>query len=331
MSAPQWRDALAALYRDHRGDAVPLSHAAERAIARRVATRWLTAASAAVVIGIVGSLGWSAVMTASSDAGGAGQVPDSEPQVIPAVVHVPLRGGPQFEHRWGELECGDPVPPSQPGAPKQRLSIDISTSEVGVLATASLTWDAPAADHPGQADAVITAGAMQVVAVRDGIVEGMVILQDATVGWRQFGQPNTMTGHATLAADQFYCVALDAQTGAYLYHDVVLDPGAYEVVALTRVFATPESVALFQAMSDSGLAMIDERFRRGGAVYEPGSRDCQALEAQKVTIRACLPDIIATAKLDADSETVRMLYDASALPQIFDVTLVSEPLEMVVE
>lgn len=328
MSAPQLRDALAALYRQQRGSSAPLSHAAQSAITRRVATRWLTAASAAVVMGVVGSVGWSAIMTASSG-GGAGEPADA--QVIPAVVHVPLHGGPQFEHRWGELECGDPVPPPQPEAPAQRLSIDLSTSGVGVLATASLTWHAPTPDSLGEGDAVIAAGAMQVVAVRDGVVEGMVILQDTRLGWQQYGQASTMTGHATLASDQFYCVSLDEQTGAYLYHDVVLDPGAYEVSAVTRVFATPESVALFQAMSESDLAMIDERFRRGGAAYDPGSRDCQALEAQRVTIRACLPDLIATAQLDREGETVRMLYDASALPQVFDVTLVSEPLEMVVE
>ncbi len=247
------------------------------------------------------------------------------------MVHVPLDGGPQYQHRWGELECGDPVPPSQPEAPAQRLSIDLSTSGVGVLATASLTWDAPASDSATQDDAVIAAGAMQVVAVRNGLVEGMVILQDATFGWQQFGMANTMTGHATLAPDQFYCVGLDEQTGSYLYHDVVLDPGSYEVVAVTRVFATPESVALFQAMSETGLAAIDERFRRGGAVYEPGSRDCQALTDQKLTIRACLPAVIATAQLDQETETVRLLYDASALPEVFDVTLVSEPLELTVE
>lgn len=328
MSAPQLRDALASLYREHFGAPVPLSHAAERAITRRVTMRWLTAASTAVVVAVVGSVGWSAVMSASN--GGRAGDP-AEAQVVPAVIHVPLHGGPQFEHRWGELECGDTVPPPRPEAPKQRLSIDLSTSGVGVLATASLMWDAPAQDSPARANAVIAAGAMQVVAVRDGVVEGMVILQDTRLGWQQHGQASTMTGHATLASDQFYCVSLDEQTGAYLYHDVRLDPGTYEVVAVTRVFATPESVALFQAMSDSGLVMIDERFRRGGAEYGPGSQDCQALEAQKVTIRACLPDIIATAKFDSESETIRLVYDASALPQVFDVTLVSEPLEMVVE
>ena len=38
-----------------------------------------------------------------------------------------------------------------------------------------------------------------------------------------------------------------------------------------------------------------------------------------------------SATLDEDTETVRMLYDASALPQEFDVTLVSEPLSMVID
>ncbi|WP_291381510.1 hypothetical protein [Demequina sp.] len=41
--------------------------------------------------------------------------------------------------------------------------------------------------------------------------------------------------------------------------------------------------------------------------------------------------MIPTATLDEDAGTVTMLYDASALPEEFDVTMATAPLTMVVE
>ncbi len=252
-------------------------------------------------------------------------------EAIPAVVHVPLAGGPQYVHPWGELGCGDPVPTPRPEAPDQRLSIDLAKSEPGPLVTGSLTWSAPETVSTTGREPVIGVGPVLVVAVRDGVVAGMVALLSPTFGWQQFGKGATATAATTLDTEQFLCVTFDEQTQQYAADPVTVDPGTYEVYAVTRVFATPESVALFQALAHTDLVLIDEGLRQEGVTYAPGSPACNALVDQRWAVRACLPDVIPTATLDEDAGTVRMLYDASALPQEFDVTLVSEPLTMVIK
>lgn len=333
MSAPRLRAVLASLYGEHRNAAPVLTRDAERAIGRHVAMRWWGIGGATVAFaGVMAALGAMVGISATSGENTAAEPTQvAEPHAIPAVAHIPLDGGPQYANQWGELECGDPAPASLPEAPPQRLSIALYRVGVGDLVTASVTWAAPEVEHVGRREPVVGMGAMEVVAVRDGIVVGMIITQDASLGWPQHRYATSVTGQATLGQDQFYCIFLDERTNSYQYHDVVLEPGTYEVLATTRVFATPESVALFQALAETHFTNVDERIRQGSARYEPGSPDCVERHTQQVTVRACLPDVIPTASLNEDAGTVTMLYDASALPQEFDVTLVSEPLTMVID
>ena len=330
MSAPRLRWALTSLYRERRNESLSLTRDAERAIGRHVVMRWSFAAATIAFAGVVASFGWMAGVSAAS-VGDSAANPTPPGNAIPTVAQVPLLGGPQYASRWGEFECGDAAPAPLPDAPEQRLSISLTRSGVGDLATASVTWAAPEVEPVGRSEPVVGTGAMEVVVVRNGIVVGTVITQDSALGWQQHGRMATVTGHATLDPDQFYCIELDEQLDFYRYHDVVLDPGTYEAFATERVFATPESVALFQALAQTSHINVDERIRQGTARYEPGSPGCEAFQSQYVTVRACLPDVIPTATLDEDTDTVRMLYDASALPQEFDVTLVSEPLSMVID
>ncbi len=94
---------------------------------------------------------------------------------------------------------------------------------------------APEEDHVGRSEPVIGTGVMEVLVARDGAIVGMLITQDSTLGWQQHGHTSTVTGHATLSADQFYCIGLDGLSGAYLYHEVELGPGAYEAFAVSRM------------------------------------------------------------------------------------------------
>jgi hypothetical protein len=330
VSAPRLRWALTSLYRERRDESLSLSRKAERAIGRHLVTRWSFAAATVAFAGVVATFGWMAGLSAASGGDSAGS-PAPLGIAIPAVAHVPVLGGPPYAHRWGDFECGDTAPAPFPAAPEQRLSISLTRSGVGDLATASLTWTAPEEEHIGRSEPVIGMGVLEVLVARDGVIVGMLIIQDAALGWQLHGHTSTVAGHATLSAGQFYCIGVDDLSGAYLYHEVELGPGSYEAVAVSRLFATPESVALFQALTDTRFTTVDERARQGGVDYAPGSRGCEALQTQYVTVRACLPDVIPTASLDEDTETVRMLYDASALPQEFDVTLVSEPLTMVID
>jgi hypothetical protein len=330
VSAPRLRWALTSLYRERRNESLALTRDAERAIGRHVVTRWSLAAATVAFAGVVATFGWMAGLSAASG-GDSPADPTLKGNALPAVAHVPVLGGPQYASRWGDFECGDAVPPSLPSAPEQRLSISLTDTGVGDLATASVLWTAPDEAHVGRSEPVIGRGVLEVVVARDGIIEGMIITQDSTLGWQQYDHTTTVTGHATLAPDQFYCIGVDSQSGAYLYHEVELGPGTYEAFAISRVFATPESVALFQALAETHFETVDEQVRRGGVTYAPGTDGCDELREQHVTVRACLPDVIPTATLEEDAETVRMLYDASALPQEFDITLVSEPLRMEID
>ncbi len=331
MSAPLLRQALTTLLRDGRDGrdaASRLSPGAERTIRRHVALRWAMWAAVVGVVGTAGVAGASAGMNALS---ADGPVPTPEAVAVPIVAHIPIEGGPQYEHRWGEYLCGDAAPTPNPVAPEQRLSIDLARNGVGKLATVAVTWAAPDEPVTGRSEPVIAMGTIQLLAVRDGVVVGTIIAQDVMLGWQQYGLSRIEGGHEVVDSDEFYCITVDSLSDSYIYQERDLDPGTYEVVAATRVFATPESVALFQSLSRTDFYAVDERAKQKGIAYTPGSRGCRALQFQSVTVRSCLPDAVPTATLDEEAGTVGVLYDASALPQEFDVTLVSEPLEMVIE
>jgi hypothetical protein len=331
VSAPRLRWALLSLYRDRRDASLALTREAERSIRRRMATRWGLAATGVILIGVVAGIGWSAMISPSSNNASPAD-PTPVAYAIPAVAHVPLAGGPQYNNLWGDFGCGDPAPAPMPDAPQQRLSVSLERSGVDGLATASVTWAAPAVAPLARSEPVLGRGATEVVAVRDGIVVGMIITQNASLGWQQHGHTISYTGQVWLGdPDGFYCISLDEQTNTYRYSGVVLQPGTYQVFAITRVFATPESVALFQALTDLNFTAVDERMRPVTAGVEPGPGYCEQLQSQGVLVRSCLPGAVPTASLDPATKTVTMLYDASALSQEFDVTLVSEPLTMVIE
>jgi len=338
VNAPRLRAALTSLHHERRRASSPLTREAERTIGRRMAKRWGLGTATIAAVGAVVALSWIGGVPASNgnDAPAAATMtaptpPPAEPQAIPAVVHIPLDGGPQYDNQWGELECGDPAPASLTAAPQQRLSLDLTWSGVGDIATSSLRWDAPADQPRTRSEPVASVTATELFAVQEGVVVGTIIAEDATWGWQLAGRTRTITGHANLNKDAFYCIGLDSSGGFYTYGAKQLDPGSYEVLAITRVFATPESVALTQALALTNLGTVDETLKQAGVDYSPGSPGCQTLWYHRATVRSCLPDVTPTATLDEETATVRMLYDASALPQEFDVTLVSAPLTMVVE
>jgi len=335
VSAPRLRAALTSLHHERRRASSPLTREAERTIGRRVARRWGLGTATITAVGAVVALSWIGGVPASNgDDAGALATPTTtpaEPQAMPAVVSIPLNGGPQYAKPWGELECGDPAPASLPHAPEQRLSLDLTRSGVGDIVTTSLTWAAAEPPPQTRSEPVVSVTTAQLFAVQDGTVVGTILTLDATWGWQLGGQTRAITGRETLTGAAFYCINLDTSGNSYTFRETALDPGTYEVFAITRVFATPESVALFQALEGTSYIAVDERARQGVEVYEPGSTRCVERQHQVITVRACLPGIVPTATLDEDSGTLRMLYDASALPQEFDVTLVSEPVTLVVE
>jgi len=108
-----------------------------------------------------------------------------------------------------------------------------------------------------------------------------------------------------------------------------IEPGSYEVIAVARVFSTPESVALSRVFGDVWSAWnldpthVDDD---SSAIYLPGSWDCsQAITAQDPP-RACLPDVTSQAVVDAEDRTVSLFYDVEDLVEGIDATLVSESL-----
>jgi hypothetical protein len=102
-------------------------------------------------------------------------------------------------------------------------------------------------------------------------------------------------------------------------------PGTYQLIAIGRVFSTPESVALSEELGSSW--HLDAGTQPDPhSVYLPGSYDCHGLELSRSTVRACLPDITKDAVVDPKAGTVTVLYKTAQLVEEFSTVLVGEPL-----
>jgi hypothetical protein len=100
-------------------------------------------------------------------------------------------------------------------------------------------------------------------------------------------------------------------------------------MAVAKVFSTPESVALSQALGTRGypeLLTATGLAYDTDALYLPGSYDCGASIRNLSPARPCLADYTPQASVDVDAGTVGLLYDAEELVDEFSVFLVSEPL-----
>lgn len=327
MSAPRLRGALSSLHRERHDARASLTREAELAIRRKVARRWGLAAVAVTAAGGLVFAGGTAVVSALSAADAASTVapsPTVSDSPVPSVAHIPLAGGPEFASLNDYPICGAPAPQPQPHARGFSIAASVGPSrdpwpdQTVESLTASVSYDA---GDPGPS----SRGPLWVLLVADGKIAGATQFDRAQLYKTVTQNMASQSFGIPAYSEMFSCRKLSLR-GPREYDLFTIDPGTYTAVAYTRIFATVESVALSQILP--GRFQLDEAARQPGGVYQPGSYDCTVLESRDQMVRACLPDVVTSAQVDSDRQTVSVLYDPSRFTEPFDVTLVSEPLDI---
>ncbi len=316
---------LASLHRERRDAAPALTREAERAIGRLLAKRWalrtVTVAAAGALV-FAGAGAWISA-TRAADAG-ASASPTLTEAALPGVAQIPLGGGAEFASLNDYPICGEPAP--EPNASERGFSIAASvapTEDIWPNATVDSLWASIAYN---EGDPGLTArGPLWVVLIEDGAIAGAAKLDVQRLREAVTPEADPAEFGVPALSDIFSCRKLSLR-GPREYDLFPVEPGEYTAVAYTRIFATVESVALGQALPRG--FEIDESAKLPGGVYQPGSYDCAVLEANLEIVRACLPDVVPGAQVDADRQTLSLMYDPTELGAPLDVTLVSEPLSL---
>ncbi len=318
------RDTFALLLREGRGQPAVLSADAERTIRRRVATRWAGRIGA---LAVIGALGAAAVAgTSSSKDGGDTALPSPIPTPTLGFTRAtfPLTGGPEFAGASSELRCGDPAPAAH--SADHGVELAVAVQEPAEVTSVDETRNFPltATTFLSLTDTTdrgnLTTSGVDVLVVQDGIIRGVFQGHGATLGGN-FAPSGGGDGQFPLIADWVRCPPLRTSAAAGL------EPGSYELIAIVRVFSTPESVALSQAFGFGYQTwnLNPENLDDPNAIYLPGSYDCALLIDQMAPARACLPDITGDAVVDMETGTVTMFYKPDRLVEEFSTVLVSEP------
>lgn len=327
MTPEHLGEALGLLLREHQHKAGPLNAAARRTIRTRVATRWVGGIGG--VVAIVG-LGVTAIHGAYTRGEREYVIASPAPSVTTtptirfAAATFPLTGGPEFVPASSALECGDPAPAPHPEDHDLHLTIN--------LANVSGFGDPVIVPGPPVVQAVVrgvttsdlgtvaTSG-VDFLVIKDGVITGIIpgdgvdLSQNVAIG-------NVTGPQGRLLADTVRCRGNDAGD------QVGVEPGTYEVIAIGRVFSTPESVALAQAIGGT----INAFYLNPNAsvepddLYLPGSYACEKPRPWAAALRGCLPTITGDAVVDETAGTVTVNYHTTSLVEEFSSVLVSEPL-----
>jgi hypothetical protein len=322
-------ETLALLLRENSGRAAILSADAERAIRRRMAARWAGSIAAIVAVGAIGTVTVVDAFAGLRGDSAATQSPIPTPTIGVAAATFPVKGGPEFVSTTAGLKCGDPVPEPHP-----------KEHDVGIALTPTKPdYAGEVIQNPGDTPSVIARlsqtvdtkigivadSGISLIIGRDGLVAGVLQYGPPEMGWNALGAGAAYEGQygTQLVASWIFCPGDDTLT------DSKFEAGTYDVVAITRVFSTRESVALYQAL---GLARggwnLDPANLDPQGIYIPGSYDCAQTISGQSPARACLPDFTPNAKFDAAAATVTMLYDTKDFVGEFSAVLVSDPVSV---
>ncbi len=333
MTVSRLRDTFALLLREGHGKPMALSAEAERTIGRRVAIRWARRIGA---LAVVGALGTAAVAGAYGDLGNKDEAAESAiptPTFGKALVTFPVTGGPEFASAAAGLKCGDPAPIPHPKEHDLELALmPVKAWNVGdIIQTPNdLPAVAPYLTQTDDADLGIVANSgISLIVSRNGVIAGVSSFTSVDVGWNsptsEYQFPRGGQYSSQLIADWIPC------PGEGHLDNSGIEPGTYDIVAITRVFSTPESVALYQELGFYGNGYnLDPDALDPQGIYLPGSYDCELSVDQNSPARACLPDYTTNATYTTENATVTMLYDTKDFVQEFSTVLVSEPLTVTI-
>jgi len=294
-----------------------------------MAARWAGSIGAIAVVGAMGSVTVAGALGGLSGDNVATNSPMPTPTIGVAVTTFPVAGGSEFVSAVAGLKCGDPVPLPHPAEHDVRFALT-STNPAYAGEPIYDPADIPAvvahlSQTVGTELGVVADSGISLVIERDGVVAGVIEYGPPQMGWNALGVVASSQGQnsAQLAAPWIFCPGEDMST------ESGLAAGTYDVVGITRVFSTPESVALYQALGPSNDFSgwnLDPAHLDPLGIYLPGSYDCARTIDQQSPARACLPDFTPDAKLDVAASTVTMLYNTKDLVEGFSAVLVSEPI-----
>ena len=331
MTTGRLRDTFSLLLRENRSHTSALSADAERAIRRRVGLRWAGRVGALIVVGSLGTAAAAGAHGGGTGVDGATESPTPNPTIGIAAASFPVTGGPEFVSAAAGLKCGDPAPKPNPMEHDVELTLtDMTSDDPGNAANFYgdiPTVEAQLSQTPGTDLGVVSNSDMPMIFERDGVIVGIAQYGGVGLGWNApTAAPDGQGQYGTpLIANWIGCPGFDRtdSTG--------LEPGTYDVVAMTRVFSTPESVALQQVFFPySNVQSLDPGSLDPNGIYLPGSYDCAQTIAWQSPARACLPDYTDDAAYDPETSTVTVLYDPTDLVEEFSVVLVSELLTVTV-
>ena len=329
MSTEGLHDTFALLLHQHQhqhhATKTTLSADVARAIRRRVAVRWASHVGALIVVASLGAaaLTWP---NRADDTPTLVAIPIPTPTIGFAAATFPLTGGPEFVPASAGLQCGDNAPAPRPVDHDLSLTIVQGTSfALGAEALGSrptviraVVKETTASDK----GAIATSG-VDFLVVQDGIIRGMT--GGGGVGLAQNVVGGTVSIlQSRLLTDGVYCPDGQQKNPANI------SPGTYQVVAVGRVFSTPESVALAQALGDTINSMYLHANSQAdpAAVYLPGIYNCKQARDWGSALRGCLPEITNDATVDEAARTVTLIYHTTRLVDEFSTVLVSEPLSV---
>jgi hypothetical protein len=325
------RETLALLLREKHRETAFLSADAERSIRRRVAFRWAGGIGAVIAVGALGTATVAGAYGSLNGSDSAVHTPIPTPTIGVGLATFPVAGGPEFVSPAAGLKCGDPAPPPHPTEHDVTLGVT-STNAISPGEIIRKPEDMPELmAHLSQAPdtdvGVVADSGIFLIIERNGVVAGVVQYGPPNVGWNTSGATNLRQDPSgtQLIASWITCPG-DETSGESSF-----EPGAYDVVAATRVFSTPESVALYQTLGTyrSGWNLDPANLDPQG-IYLPGSYDCAQTINQDSPARACLPDFTSDAKFDEEASTISMLYDKKDLVEEFSAVLVSEPVTVTI-
>jgi hypothetical protein len=291
--------------------------------------RWAGSIGAIVAVGAIGTV---TVVDAFGGLSGDTAVTNSPiptPTIGVSVTTFPVKGGPEFASAVAGLKCGDPAP--QPHPKEHDVGITLTPTKPDYAGEAIQNpEDTPSviarlSQTVGTKIGIAADSGISLVIERNGLVAGVLQYSQPEMGWNALGAGAAYEGQygTQLVAPWITCPGDKTSTGS------TLEPGTYDVVGITRVFSTRESVALYQAL---GLARggwnLDPANLDPQGIYIPGSYDCAQTISGQSPARACLPDFTPNAKFDAAAATVTMLYDTKDFVGEFSAVLVSDPVSV---
>ena len=331
MTGDRLRDTFALLLREGHARPATLSADAERTIRRRIGLRWAGRIGALVVVGALGT-----AAAAGAYGGGVGsptalESPIPTPTIGVAAVTFPVAGGPEFVSAAAGLKCGDPAPKPHPTEHDVALTLtESSVTYQGSGTQTSIELPAVAAQLSQTPDTelgIVGNSGISLIVARDGAVVGVIPYGGVEPGWNTASRVLSNEGQfsASLVAPWIPCPGDDPSRSSDL------EAGTYDIVAMTRVFSTPESVALYQELGFYGSGgNLDPTYLDPQGIYLPGSYDCALTVDQRAPARGCLPDFTDNAAYDADTSTVTMLYKTKDFVKEFSAVLVSAPLTITI-